>query len=114
MKNLFNKLFGEYSGKKLDIPEFEKSEEIRAHIIFSGRVQGVGFRYNAYEIAVRLELTGYVRNLHDGTVELEAQGEREKINFLIEYMKHLPIIRIDNVEFEEIPLIDGENKFGLS
>ncbi|MBN1795323.1 MAG: acylphosphatase [Sedimentisphaerales bacterium] len=44
------------------------------HIIFSGRVQGVGFRFTAHNIAKRCGLTGIVRNLPDGTVEMIAQG----------------------------------------
>jgi len=48
--------------------------DIAKHIIFSGRVQGVGFRYTARQIAARYGLTGFVRNLSDGTVEMFAQG----------------------------------------
>ena len=48
--------------------------DIAKHIIFSGRVQGVGFRYTARQIAGRYGLTGFVRNLSDGTVEMFAQG----------------------------------------
>ena len=50
------------------------------HIIFIGRVQGVGFRFTAHNIANRHQLTGYVRNLPDGSVELIAQGPPEDIN----------------------------------
>lgn len=113
MKNIFSKLFNDTRSQKLPIPNFEKSEIIRAHIIFSGRVQGVGFRYNSYEIAMKLGLTGYVRNLQDGTVELEAQGEKNKVKFLIEYMKNLPVPRVDDVKYQEIPLVD-EDKFRLT
>ncbi len=49
--------------------------DIAKHIIFSGRVQGVGFRYTARQIAARYGLTGFVRNLSDGTVEMFAQGD---------------------------------------
>jgi acylphosphatase len=49
------------------------------HIIFKGRVQGVGFRYTAHRIALRYELTGYVRNLADGSVEMFAQGHPDDI-----------------------------------
>ena len=52
-------------------------------IIFTGRVQGVGFRFTAHRIANRHFLTGYVRNLPDGTVEMLAQGEVEDINACI-------------------------------
>jgi acylphosphatase len=47
----------------------------RIQTIYSGRVQGVGFRYRVSEIAGRYPVTGYVRNLPDGTVELVAEGE---------------------------------------
>jgi acylphosphatase len=50
------------------------------HIIFTGRVQGVGFRFTAYSIARRCQLTGIVRNLPDGSVEMIVQGHPEDIN----------------------------------
>ena len=53
---------------------------IAKHIVFSGRVQGVGFRFTAHRIAGRHQLTGYVRNLRDGTVEMLAQGKAEDID----------------------------------
>jgi len=53
--------------------------QIAKHIIFIGRVQGVGFRFTAFNIANRCQLTGFVRNLPDGTVEMLAQGTDEAI-----------------------------------
>ena len=47
--------------------------KIRKHFYFSGRVQGVGFRFQACRIARSLGLTGYVQNVWDGWVEMEAQ-----------------------------------------
>ncbi len=49
------------------------------HIIFSGEVQGIGFRFTALNIANRYQLTGFVRNLPDGTVEMLAQGNPDDI-----------------------------------
>jgi acylphosphatase len=49
------------------------------HIIFTGNVQGVGFRFTAHRIASRYQLTGFVRNLYDGTVEMLAQGSEQEI-----------------------------------
>ncbi len=57
------------------------------HIIFIGRVQGVGFRFTAHRIANRQFLTGFVRNLPDGTVEMLAQGESEDIDACIAEIK---------------------------
>ena len=52
---------------------------IARHIIFKGRVQGVGFRFTVHRIAIRCELTGYVKNLPDGSVEVFAQGRPKDI-----------------------------------
>ena len=49
--------------------------KVRKHIFFSGQVQGVGFRYRAVHLARPLGLTGWVRNLRDGRVEMEVQGD---------------------------------------
>ncbi len=55
-------------------------ESTAKHIVFSGRVQGVGFRFTALNTANRNGLTGYVRNLPNGTVEMLAQGPEESID----------------------------------
>ena len=52
---------------------------VRKHFFFSGRVQGVGFRYQSAYYARRLGLTGWVRNLSDGRVEMEGQGKPEGV-----------------------------------
>ena len=49
-------------------------EQIAKHVIFKGRVQGVGFRYTTRRIVGRYDLTGYVKNLPDGSVEALLQG----------------------------------------
>ena len=71
-------------------------EKIRKHFYFSGRVQGVGFRYRSYYIAQSMGLTGWVRNLWDDRVEMEVQGTREEIR--------------EGIEAREIPL---EEEFGF-
>ena len=53
--------------------------DIAKHIIFSGRVQGVGFRYTAHRIALRCELTGFVKNLPNGSVEMLVQGHPDDV-----------------------------------
>ena len=57
---------------------------IAKHIIFKGTVQGVGFRFTAFGIATRLQLEGFVRNLHDGTVEMVVQGLKGDVENCIE------------------------------
>jgi acylphosphatase len=62
---------------------------IRCHIIYSGRVQGVCFRANAQELSRRRRVAGFVRNLPDGTVELEAEGARAVVDaFLAAIAEH--------------------------
>ena len=61
---------------------------VRKHFYFSGRVQGVGFRYQSAYYARRLGLTGWVRNLSDGRVEMEVQGKEALITQLILELKH--------------------------
>jgi acylphosphatase len=62
-------------------------EQTAKHIIFTGQVQGVGFRYTAHRIASRHRLTGFVRNLPDGEVEMLVQGKPEDIDSCIEDIK---------------------------
>ena len=77
---------------------------IRQHIYFSGRVQAVGFRFRAQMNATQLGLTGWVRNLFDGRVEAEVQGEIEQINRFINKMKNEQWIDITDMEVEDIPV----------
>lgn len=59
----------------------------RARVIFSGFVQGVGFRFTTKMLAAGYAVTGWVRNLGDGTVEVEAQGERDEIHTFIDRIR---------------------------
>lgn len=55
----------------------------RAQVLFSGRVQGVGFRFTVCQVAESFSVTGHVRNLHDGDVEVVAEGlEQELMDFI--------------------------------
>jgi acylphosphatase len=60
---------------------------VTKHIIFAGRVQGVGFRFTASRVAARYALTGFVRNLPDGTVEMVLQGQEADVNGCIAGIK---------------------------
>jgi acylphosphatase len=59
----------------------------RATVFYTGRVQGVGFRYTAREIACGYEVTGYVRNLHDGRVELVVEGSEEEVTAFLDAVR---------------------------
>jgi acylphosphatase len=60
---------------------------ISAHITISGRVQGVGFRANAERMADRLGLSGWVRNLPDGSVEIIAEGPEGYVEEFIKWCR---------------------------
>ena len=76
---------------------------IRAYVSVSGRVQGVFFRYETRSKALELGLTGWVRNLPDGRVEVIAEGKDENVNQLIEICKQGPaFVDVKNVDVEEM------------
>ena len=64
------------------MPSHENKTQITAN--FRGKVQGVGFRYTVCQIAKPLTVTGYVKNLSDGSVELVAEGPQEVLSQLID------------------------------
>lgn len=73
----------------------------QAHILISGRVQGVLFRANTRRVAKKLGLVGFIRNLDNGRVEIVAEGSQEKLKGLIDYCKRGPIFaRVENIEVE--------------
>ena len=78
------------------------AETTRWHVIFSGRVQQVGFRYTAYYIARDLRLTGWVDNLPDGRVEMEVQGSVTLLRKLLIRLKAHPMIQILDADIETI------------
>lgn len=83
--------------------------KIRKHIVFYGRVQGVGFRYYAVNKANQLGLTGWVKNLSDGTVEMEVQGEEPLIDQLIIFLQNRTYIWIEKLDARSIPLLDDSS-----
>lgn len=84
---------------------------VRKRMIFYGRVQGVGFRYRAYQEACKQGLTGWVRNDWDGTVTMEAQGEEQAINGVVEALQRGRYISISHIEVRDLPLEPSERGF---
>jgi acylphosphatase len=76
----------------------------RLHLVVSGRVQGVGFRWFTREQAEARALAGWTRNLRDGTVECEVEGPKDVVAEFVEALKtQHPFARVDAVEFQNIP-----------
>ncbi|WP_242355892.1 acylphosphatase [Anaeromyxobacter sp. SG64] len=75
------------------------AELVRAHILVSGDVQGVSFRQATVDEARRLGIHGWVRNVADGRVEAEAEGERAKVEALVRWCgRGPPAARVEGVQ----------------
>jgi acylphosphatase len=87
---------------------------VRYSIIADGRVQGVGFRYFTQIAASTLNLTGWCENLMNGKVQIEVQGTEQDVHSFITKIKQgNTFCRVGNVEFVNIPLINGEKKYSI-
>ena len=84
---------------------------IRKHIVFFGRVQGVGFRYNARYAASLYGCTGWVRNEWDGSVTMEVQGTEEQIDKVISYVGRGTFVRIEGMDSLTIHVKPDERGF---
>jgi len=87
----------------------------RAHIWVSGKVQGVWYRASTVEEARRLGLTGWVRNLPDGRVEVVAQGPREALEELIAWCHQgPPLAVVDEVKVIWEPATEEFSSFSIA
>ncbi len=86
----------------------------RRHYMIAGRVQGVGYRYFTRQAAQRLGLTGWVRNLGDGSVEAEIQGDAAALD-ACEKVLHQgpPLGHVTGVRVQARPLAEGETGFAI-
>jgi acylphosphatase len=87
----------------------------RLHAVIHGDVQGVGFRYFVMRKARPLGIRGWVRNRHDGAVELEAEGERQVLEQLLEAIRQGPrAAHVTRVDAEWMPATGGLEPFDLT
>ncbi len=88
------------------------STQLRAH--FTGRVQGVGFRYTAHQLAKGYDVVGSVRNLPDGRVELVVEGERAELEAFLDAIRQGPLATgIQDVEADWQPATGTFRGFGI-
>ena len=84
-------------------------ERQRLRIFYSGRVQGVGFRYTVRTLATGFEVTGAVRNLPDGRVELTAEGSRVELD---EFCKAIQDSELSHfIQQEQAEWLPAKNEF---
>jgi len=81
----------------------DAEERIRWTALFSGMVQGVGFRYTAEHIARRFAVTGYVKNLSDGRVQLVAEGEPAELKRFVTAVEREMAGYIRDLQINESP-----------
>lgn len=81
------------------------------HAYYAGRVQGVGFRYTARDLASELGVLGWVKNLLDGRVELVAEAEEAALKEFLEKINQYFSRYIQDVETEWIPAGDKFKEF---
>lgn len=87
----------------------------RIHFVVHGRVQGVGFRYFTRECGIKLDLTGWVKNLPDGTVQCEAQGDNSQLDAFYTTLGQGPVLsRVTRIDKNEVSLRDEENGFKVT
>ena len=89
-------------------------KQVRLEIRFCGMVQGVGFRWRARMSAQRLGLTGWVRNLWDGSVLMEIQGDAASIDRMLAEIVSGSFIHVERMEKKVLPLCEGENSFRVN
>lgn len=99
---------------KPPMPQFPPSERVRKHFLFSGRVQNVGFRYECWMTAEPLGLVGWVRNLPDGDVEAEVEGEEARIEYFIQAIQSRRGIHITHIETRSLPVQGNETAFRIA
>ncbi len=87
------------------------ADKIRQQLRFTGRVQGVGFRYTANIIAQNLGLTGWVFNDFDGSVLMQVQGTKNGIDTMIDRLRNGSYIEIDDVERIDLAVDTDERSF---
>ena len=84
----------------------------RYKAVLTGRVQGVGLRFFTMENANKLNVTGWVKNMADGTVAMELQGTDSAITELVNIIKKGNfIIKVETFTAAEIAIVEGEKAF---
>jgi acylphosphatase len=88
---------------------------IAKRVIFEGRVQGVGFRYTVKDLSRGFEVCGWVKNLPDGTVELQVMGEPDEVTHFINEIAVESSLsnNIRNHTVEKIPLLENCTGFRI-
>jgi len=90
------------------------SEIRRIHVIVTGRVQGVGYRFFVQQVAATHHLSGFIKNQGDGSVLLEAQGPETAIHKFLEILKTGPrLARVESIAVNWIEPVHDSQDFQI-
>lgn len=87
---------------------------IRRIVHYTGHVQGVGFRATASSLAREFDVSGYVKNLDDGRVLLEAEGEKKQVEAFLAALAERMAGMIRDIRFEDRPATGHNPGFGIA
>ncbi|MBA2173954.1 acylphosphatase [Halobacillus locisalis] len=88
---------------------------VKKHMIAHGRVQGVGFRAAVKQLATELDINGWVKNKHDGTVEVEATGDPGQLEKLEQELKAgpTPFAKVNHLDVSDAKESDEYTSFSI-
>ncbi len=89
-----------------------KNKTVRKHFVFYGSVQGVGFRYRMYYAARANGVSGWVKNMWDGSVEAELEGTERSIDMTVMQVEKGTFVRIENMSVKTVPVCN-EHSFSI-
>jgi acylphosphatase len=98
-----------WPGKERGVEEDREQHEV----FYAGRVQGVGFRYTVRSLAVGFHVTGYVRNLPDGRVQLVVEGDAAEVNGFLDAIKKEMAYYVGSVQHQKRPAGGGFRSFEI-
>ncbi len=98
-----------------DLERFDReNNKVRVHIVLIGRVQGVAFRYYALNIARRLGVKGWIKNLANGDVEVLIEGKKSAVKQMIDCCREGPSLAIvKNIKIDWQPYTGEFNEFQI-
>ncbi len=113
MKNFLKQILSSDSYEEKVTP-VDAENAVRRSITVSGRVQGVGFRFFVQQTARPMGITGWVKNLSDGSVTMEVQSSPEILDKLVERLKKgNGFSKIVQIKSNDLEVVKGEDKFGI-
>ena len=113
LKDWLNKLLNGEDAEEAPI-DMDMTNKIRKAGRAHGRVQGVGFRFFVQTEAKKRGITGWVKNMDDGTVTMEIQGTPEQLQSLVDRLnKGNGFAKVNQLDLEDIDVVRNELKFGI-